>query len=337
MRIAFVGIKRDYWKLDEDYIPLFNKFHLEIPWYFAELGEHDVVVTTTNYTGNTFGFIEKPGTFQNITEKEFSYREFDVVIHWRSWSNELYKPKALNFMHTCDHSYSPEWISDVRMAIHGDILKGIFCHEGWHKEQMMRETHLAPSVFLTGYMQGVDTDVFKPAENKDPYQMLWASDPGRGMQGALSLANELFRIDKKFQLNLCAPDYSFLQSGIAPIPAWKFHGNLKNSEKLWNLFNTCGIFPYTSTFPEPSSRAYRQAQAAGCMVLYPPNMGSPSGYIRNGVDGIVAPVSEWKDIILENIRTGEWKEIGRRAREFALSENWEVQTKRFNKFMENYK
>jgi glycosyltransferase involved in cell wall biosynthesis len=334
VKIAFVGIKRDYSKLDPEYVNSFNKYHLEMPWYYAELGGNDVVVTTTNYWGDTTVF-PSGGRFQNITEKDFFDRKFDVVVHWRSWFPEFYQKESRNFMHTCDHSYSLEWRQSVQDAYYSKKLLGIFCHEGWHRDQLSHELSFSLQSFLTGFMQGVDTEIFKPSEHKSPHQMLWASDLGRGFDGALELAINLWSRDKRFELNACHPDYT--PQRWMYHPAVKFKGFMKNGPELWNLFNTAGIFPYTSTFPEPSSRAYRQAQAAGCMVLYPPNMGSPSGYIRNGVDGIVAPVSEWKDIILRNVDSGEWREIGKRAREFALSENWDVQTKRFNKLMENYK
>ena len=119
-------------------------------------------------------------------------------------------------------------------------------------------------------------------------------------------------------------------------PALIWHGFIPAGQKLWNLFRNTGVLPYTSTFPEPSSRVHRQAQAAGSLVLYPPNMGTPSEVIKNLETGIVS-YSPWADTIQELVESGKWKEIGVKAREFAISERWEVQAQRFNTLIERIK
>ncbi len=101
---------------------------------------------------------------------------------------------------------------------------------------------------------GVDTDVYKPNwQTKNPFDMLWSSDPGRGLTGAVELAIKLYKKDKRFNLTVCYPDYV---KNVQPVshPAIKWLGNVSNSQQLFDLFNNCGIFPYTSTFKEPSSR-----------------------------------------------------------------------------------
>ena len=86
---------------------------------------------------------------------------------------------------------------------------------------------------------------------------------------------------------------------------------------------------------EPSSRAHRQAMAAGCVVLYPPDRGTPSELLTDGLDGIIRDPAEWPEIILNLSQdTGRYERISKNARDHAVRENWEVQAKRFNKLFE---
>jgi hypothetical protein len=158
--------------------------------------------------------------------------------------------------------------------------------------------------------------------------MLWSSDPGRGLTGALELAVKLHARDARFKLHVCHPDYAKLSPIRHPAIVW--HGNVSNGPALWKLFNETGILPYTSTFTEPSSRAARQAQCAGSLVLYPPNMGTPSEYVQDMNTGITRPVGQWADTILSIADTTESRQICENARAQALSESWSVQAKRFN-------
>lgn len=167
--------------------------------------------------------------------------------------------------------------------------------------------------------------------------MLWASDPGRGLNDAIGVALGLFHKDKRYRLNICYPDYARPATKINH-PALIWHGSIPNGPKLWDVFNRCGILPYTSSFYEPSSRAHRQAQAAGSLVIYPTNRGTPSELIEDDVTGLVRPLSvNWVDIIDAYVCDGRWKEIGSKARDFAISENWEVQARRFENFFKGIK
>lgn len=342
-RVAFVGIRRKYKELDPSYIGKFDQYHLEIPFYYAMYGNLDVVTTTVdlgaNETHDDF-FVrdgETRGSHTHMTEQEFvnDKTHFDAVVHWREWFPELYKSDTLNLLHTCDFGYSEEWKKRVIDAHSSGKLYGVDCYPTWHKGNLFKELNeLIPNErLLEGHTLGVDTEIYKPSFAKSPYHMLWSSDPGRGLQGALQLVLKLFQIDKRFRLHVCWPDY--VKNVSLPLhPAIISHGCMKNGPELWNLFNMCGILPYTSTFPEPSSRAHRQAMAAGSLVLYPPNMGSPSELIENGRTGIVEPISQWPEIIIKMVQDGSWSVVGSAARAYAISENWEVQAKRFSTLIE---
>ena len=100
-------------------------------------------------------------------------------------------------------------------------------------------------------------------------------------------------------------------------------------QKLWNMFNETGVLLYTSTFKEPSSRAHRQAQAAGSLVMYPPNMGTPSRVITDNETGFMRPIDTWVDTLLK-LQQSDYERICNNARQLAISERWEIAAKRFN-------
>lgn len=338
MRIAFVGIKREYQKLDVGYKNSFDNYHIELPWYYAKFGGNDVTTTTVDTEGEEIiEFPETGGILRRINEKDFiiSNIKFDVVVHWRKWFEELRKDNAINVLNCQDHSFSYEWKDVVKNAFLTKKLYGILCFPYWHENNIKQElsSNLSNKEVRTisGLTLGVDTEIYKPSVQKDPRMMLWASDPGRGIDGVLKLTNELWKRDRRYKLIVTYPDYVKQRVSISH-PAIKVMHGLRNGKELWNLFNTAGIIPYTSTFMEPSSRCHRQGQAAGCMVLYPPNMGTPSDLIQDGKTGFVKDISHWANLIEESIENGVQEIIGRAAREFAITENWEVQAKRFTQY-----
>lgn len=335
MKIAFVGVKRKYQELAPEYRNFFNQYHLELPYYFARDGKNQILITTVDHEDDGVKF-DGGGYLVCSTEDVVARPEnqMDVVVHWRKWFEELHQPGALNLINCQDHSFSPEWQQAAQRAFSEGKLYGILCFPGWHKANLLRECSWLPQDrAIAGVTLGVDTDIYHPVEQKNPREMLWASDPGRGLQTALSLAIRLHQRDHGFRLHVCYPDYCPPIQKISH-PAIVWQGNVPNGPRLWDLFNWCGTLPYTSNFMEPSSRAHRQAMAAGSMVLYPPGMGTPSELIVNDGTGIVAPIHTWADKILQRVEDGSWKELGQRAREYAVAENWNTQARMFNLVIE---
>lgn len=340
MRIAFVGVKRKYAELPPDYIESFNRFHLELPFYYARDGKNTVILTTVDHDEHEMDNSEGtqfPGGGALIMWSENAFKQYardadlDVVIHWRKWFPELHVEGALNLINCQDHSFSGEWKRDVVDAYKTGKLHGILCFPTWHEQNLFDELGgiIPRSRLISGITLGVDTDIYKPADIKLTRELLWSSDPGRGLEGAIELAIKLWQRDRRFRLNLCYPDYAKLPMSLNH-PAIRVHGSLKNDVRLWSLFRTSGFLPYTSTFKEPSSRAHRQAQAAGCVVLYPPDMGTPSNLIEDGKTGFVRNVDGWADLIIESLDNGVAEAISKQARELAVSESWAVQSQRFN-------
>ena len=174
---------------------------------------------------------------------------------------------------------------------------------------------------------------------KDPYQLLWASDPGRGLEALINPFLRLWTSNRNFRLTVTYPDYVKPESvaryaSFLKHPSVRHMPGVRNSPKLWDLFNSSGVLPYSSTFPEPSSRCHRQAMAAGCLVLYPPNMGTPSNLIETNLTGIVEPVELWPELIQRLVSSGRRDEIGHSARTYAITENWQVQAARFHAFFD---
>lgn len=342
MRVAFVGVKRKYKELSPEYRDFFNQFHIEVPYYYARDGQNSVILTTIDYDdveNNRPSGVEFDGGGQLIMWPEENFRQtsgdadLDVVVHWRKWHEDLYCPGAINVINCQDHSFSQEWLATTRKAFVEKKLYGILCFPTWHKRNTHRETGIPLDRLLDGVTLGVDTDIYKPVATKDRYQMLWASDPGRGLQGAIMLAIRLWQVDKRFRLHVCHPDYAQNVQRVNH-PAIEWRGNVPNGPELWKLFNETGVLPYTSTFVEPSSRAHRQAQSAGSLVFYPPNMGTPSETIQQAVTGVVTDPASWLELIVQTVASGEYDRVSTAARQFALSENWAVQAHRFNKLFE---
>lgn len=340
MNIAFVGVKRDYQQLDPSYVSSFDRFHLELPWYFAVYGRNNVTITTTNYSTNwekvksdEFDF---EGALCHLQENLFhlTTKNYDVVVHWRKWFPEFYVPTAVNVIVCQDHSFSDEWKLAVGMATHEGKLHGVLCFPEWHERNLVTEmVGFGPVQTLPGMTLGVDPGVYRPSKDKDPYTLLWASDPGRGLRGTLELAAKMWSHDKRYRLRVLYPDYV---KGFSPIvhPAIKWEACVPAGERLFSIFNEAGWLPYTSTFKEPSSRAHRQAMAAGALVLYPPGMGTPSDLLVNGMTGIVSDPNSWTRTILDLAGTKKYDNIVGQARDYAVTESWEVQARRFNKYFE---
>ncbi len=339
MRIAFVGIRRSPSDMPAGYWPTFVRYHLELPWYYARHAPIHVDVVHPEPIPYQEDF-PSGGSIACITEKEFrdhtAYR-YDVIVHWRKWLDELYDPFSRNVLLSQDHSYSGEWIGQVSDAVFGQRLEGILVFPTWHSERIAWELKGIRGLRLyEGMTLGVDTETYSPGE-KDPYHLLWASDPGRGLDGLINPFLRLWQKDRRFRLTVTYPDYVRPEQ-LAPFSSFLRHPavthlqGVRNGPNLWRLFNESCFLPYSSNFMEPSSRCHRQAMAAGSVVLYPPDMGTPSRLIETGLTGIVEPIGLWPDVINTMAKTGRWAEIGRNARQLALSESWEVQAQRFHHF-----
>lgn len=332
--IAFVGIKRSFKDLPVD-VTTFVRFHLELPFYFVrgegDLGIRSVVTTVDCEDDDVFSGAHGDTWTQLIHEPDLASKSPDVVVHWRSWQQWARDacPDALHIIQTCDHSYSLEWRDAVTEAYFNGSLAGIICFETWHVRRLREELQLPWSTFITSVHLGVDTGIYRPAE-KDPFQLLWASDPGRGLSRCLDVFAALFKRDNRYRLHVTYPDYVQERPAVSH-PGVKIHHNLRNGPALWRLFNESMFVPYPSVFAEPSSRVHRQGQAAGACVVYPPDAGSPSELIQSGRTGYVIPydAGEWANHIDLLRDIGAAEEVGRCARMFAVTEDWSVQAQRF--------
>lgn len=343
LRVAFVGVKRPPSDVPEGYWPTFVKYHLELPYYYAAHAPMDVDLTTVEpveYQEAFLGTGLGGGSIRCLTEDQYRVAggHYDVVVHWRRWYPDLHDPLARNVILSQDHSYGQEWLYEVKDAVDHGRLDGILVFPTWHKERVAAELKgiLPVQRLYEGMTFGVDTSVYRPGR-KDPFHLLWASDPGRGLEQLITPFLRLRARDRRFHLTVTYPDYvkpeavaRFQQ--FLTMPGVTHAPSVRNGQRLWDLFNDSGILPYSSTFPEPSSRCHRQAMAAGSLVLYPPNMGTPSRLLEDGLTGVVDHPDEWPDAICSMVSSGRWEEIGQNARSLAMNENWAVQAGRFHRF-----
>ena len=341
LRVAFVGVKRTLKSLPPDYLWTFVRYHLELPWYY---GQHpDMEVTLTLPHLGEYSGLHADWNGQILTEEDFigDTGPYDVVVHWRKWFPDLYRREARNLLLCQDHSFSPEWKACVMSMLGKGRLGGLLVFPGWHRENTLDElSGVIPEVreelqsaMHAGFTLGVDTHIYRPDwDRKDPYHLLWASDPGRGLWRTVEMFHRLWALDHRFHLTVTYPDYvpseALIKYQLDHPNIRVIHG-LRNGPELWGLFNTAGFIPYASVFPEPSSRVHRQGQAAGCVVLYPPDMGTPSELIEDGVTGIVTDPGDWPRTIFGLVRSGAWRDIGQNARKFTETEDWSVQARRF--------
>ncbi len=352
LRVAFVGMKRPPSDLPPEYWPTFVRFHMELPWYYARYSNCEIDVTTVEPVSYSEDFrAVGGGTIRTITEGQYlnplfdqESAPYDVVVHWRKWFDDLYMLGARNVMLTQDHTYSCEWRDNVQLALVRNQLEGILVFPTWHKENTLAELGpigVTSRHLYAGLTFGVDTSVYEPIA-KDPFKLLWASDPGRGLDGLVDPFLKLWNRDRRFRLTVTYPDYVKPESvarfaGFFKHPGVIHKPSVRNGPELWDLFNGAGFLPYTSNFQEPSSRCHRQAMAAGCVVLYPPNMGTPSRLLEDGLTGIVSLPDLWPDVIQSLVSTGRHSEIGQNARALAVSESWAVQAARFHSFFSKAK
>lgn len=341
LRVAFVGVRRTLESLPSpDYLWTFVRYHLELPWYFGQNSDIEVTLTLPDI-GKSSG-LHADWNGQILSEREFREDgyggEYDVVVHWRKWFPDLYTSSGghrlgnRNLLLCQDHSFSQEWKDTVRRAHADGQLDGILTFPGWHRQNT--STEVGPDIPLyAGFTLGVDTHVYRPDwERKDPYHLLWASDPGRGLERTLEVFHRLWAVEHRFHLTVTYPDYvdpAALRAYRLDHPGIRVLHGLRNGPELRDLFNTAGFIPYASSFQEPSSRVHRQGQAAGCVVLYPPDMGTPSELIEDRTTGVVCRPGEWPGRIFGLIGSGEWRDIGAAARKFAETEDWAVQSRRF--------
>lgn len=342
MRVAFVGARRSPTDMPQGYWPTFVRYHLELPYYYARHAPIDVDLVHPESIPYEEDFsADGGGRIRCITEDE--YRDdvrysYDVVVHWRRWFHDLSDHLSRNVILSQDHSYSVEWVRDVNNAYTAGLLDGILVFPTWHRENMWRELsgNIPHSRLYEGMTLGVDTDVYRPGE-KDPYHLLWASDPGRGLDRLVNPFLRLWKADRRFRLTVTYPDY-VRPEALTPYASFLKHPGVthltgvRNGPGLWDLFARSTFLPYSSNFLEPSSRCHRQAMAAGSVVLYPPDMGTPSQLIETGLTGMVEPIETWPDVIQSMVRSRRHVEIGHNARQFALGEDWRVQARRFHSF-----
>lgn len=253
LSVAFVGARRPPSDLPVGYWPSFVRYHLELPWYYSRHAAVDVDLITVESNDYCEDWTELGGgTLRCVTEDVYldSNKRYDVVIHWRRWFDQLADADARNVILSQDHSYNPDWLGEVDAAFKFGLLDGILVFPTWHEQNTARELRdiIPRDRLYQGLTFGVDTETYFPSSQKDPKLLLWASDPGRGLEQLINPFLRLWSSDHDFRLVVTYPDYvnqaSLLKySSFFRHPGVVHSPNLRNGPVLWDLFNRAGFIP----------------------------------------------------------------------------------------------
>lgn len=164
---------------------------------------------------------------------------------------------------------------------------------------------------------------------------IWASHPGKGLDGVLSLIANLRRHFPEVTLHIAGSSrlwHDHAQANTRTYPEWAtWLGELPPAQ-LFRLMPTYGFFPYLSTWVDGFSCATAEAMASGLVVIAAGH-GANAEVIRHGWNGFLVPVRNGEllnavayDLLSAYFRDpGQFFEVRRRA---AISvPTWDEQAK----------
>ncbi len=192
----------------------------------------------------------------------------------------------------------------------------------WHRDYVCSVFCIKHDRLLPLPKDGIHPGNLGPFSKKRK-TILFASNPARGLKPLVKIFSNLIKKDPEFVLHACVPErargYKFKTEPNSLLSRLLRRRDPKNSllynygacdnlcyhsylppyqQEHWQLFKMCEYLVYPSTFTEPSSRVVTHARGAGCVILYPPDMGSPSDFLTHNVDAIVTKPEKMIDQIL---------------------------------------
>ncbi len=167
----------------------------------------------------------------------------------------------------------------------------IFAISQWQRNEWSRHFHIPiERFFLT--RNGVDLTLFKPAEKKDKYRLVYVSRPDRGLDVLLRLFPYIRNQIPNAELHLYTyrlpddrPDDSLLQ--MAQQPGVFMRGSL-SKPALSAEMAVARLMVYPSTFRETSCISAIEAQASGTPVVASSLAALPET-VQDGVSGYLIP------------------------------------------------
>jgi glycosyltransferase involved in cell wall biosynthesis len=124
---------------------------------------------------------------------------------------------------------------------------------------------------------------------RDPYAILYAGHPSKGLETAISILQILQKRDQKYTLNVYGGNQLWGESERLPaeIPGLRYRG-LVGQQELVQKIQECGFSLGLQTREEPFGMVMTESMRAGCIVLASP-VGAYPEIVRNGYDGFLVP------------------------------------------------
>jgi len=318
----------------DNHILDFLQYQLEPIYYLHTLGGHDVTIINNNTTASINGF--QFYRFEDFPRGSYDLLAFWRKIT-SSGKNILKKTEyKLSTLYLCDFGYENN--KDTYQTIQNFLETNPNHYLSPYTEKTIFRWNMSPRFWHRDYICSIfdiTTDRLLPfpkdgihPENlgyfqKTPKTVLFASSPSRGLKQLFQIFSILVKKDPKFELHVCVPerakrfkfehipfhkkiwrfkkDKNDLASiyNFAPCQNLHYHSYMPPyTKEHWDLFKKCEYLVYPSVFTEPSSRVTTHARGAGCVILYPPNMGSPSDFLTHQVDAIIASPKKMVEEIL---------------------------------------
>jgi glycosyltransferase involved in cell wall biosynthesis len=144
-------------------------------------------------------------------------------------------------------------------------------------------------VFVTH--RGVVGDYYIPHDDpsleRDPFAIVYAAHPSKGLQEAIEVLKDLRKRDSRFSLHIYG-GYQLWGGGERPLPDEEgvhYHGIIGQSELALQM-QSCGFNLNLQTREEPFGMVVIEAMKAGCIVLATP-VGAYPEIINHGYNGFI--------------------------------------------------
>ena len=147
------------------------------------------------------------------------------------------------------------------------------------------------TVFVTHH--GVEKSFFENQKDRipqrDPFALLYAGHPSKGLDAAISVLRILRRKEARFSLHIFGGNrlWGEEQPSMPDEPGLTFHG-LVGQPDLAQKMRSCGFNLSLQAREEPFGMVVTESMCAGCIVLASP-VGAYPEIISDGYDGFLVP------------------------------------------------
>ncbi len=184
------------------------------------------------------------------------------------------------------------WISGYIKPGHLDELDYDFLYakSNFLREIALREWGVPEAkIFVTfnGLPEALFARAARHARRRDPYRLVYASHPSKGLEAAREVLRLLRRHDERFTLHVYGGPALWAQEGPGPAPedGMVYHG-LVGQERLTASLFSSGFSLNLQNRREPFPNVALEAMRAGCIVVASPQGAYPE-LVRHGWNGFL--------------------------------------------------